>query len=69
VIVGDVAALMAAARQAMQAELCVVQPYEAAAAGARLRAALPAGRPGTEPLPEACYPALALARHRVSLLP
>ncbi|WP_433462365.1 hypothetical protein [Spirillospora sp. CA-128828] len=81
VIVGDVPALMTAARQAMQAELCVVQPYEAAAAGARLRAglteAVPGGRGGSsphmghgaEPLPEECYPALALARHRASLLP
>ncbi|MFD0684777.1 hypothetical protein [Actinomadura fibrosa] len=65
VIVGDVPALMTAARQAMQAELCVVQPYDAAAVGARLRAALN----GTEPLPESCYPALALARHRAALLP
>ncbi|URM94275.1 hypothetical protein LUW76_07995 [Actinomadura madurae] len=65
VIVGDLPALMSAARQAMQAELCVVQPYEAPAVGARLRAALA----GAEPLPEACYPALALARHRASLLP
>ncbi|TDD60422.1 hypothetical protein E1293_45730, partial [Actinomadura darangshiensis] len=81
VVVGDVPALMAAARQAMQAELCVVQPYDAAAVGARLRAALngavaggsggssPHPRQSTEPLPEACYPALALARHRASLLP
>ncbi|GAA1798149.1 hypothetical protein GCM10009735_32990 [Actinomadura chokoriensis] len=65
VIVGDVPALMAAARQAMQAELCVVQPYDAAAVGARLRTALN----GAEPLPEACYPALPLARHRASVLP
>ncbi|CNF97555.1 Uncharacterised protein [Mycobacterium tuberculosis] len=63
VVVGDVPALMAAARQAMQAELCVVQPYDAAAVGARLRTALA----GAEPLPEACYPALALARHRAAL--
>ncbi|GAA4308727.1 hypothetical protein GCM10023178_74120 [Actinomadura luteofluorescens] len=56
---------MAAARQAMQAELCVVQPHDASAVGARLRSALG----GAEPLPEGCYPALALARHRVSLLP
>lgn len=81
VVVGDVPALMSAARQAMQAELCVVQPYDAAAVGARLRAVLseaaPAGRGGSspdtetgaEPLPEGCYPALALARHRMSLLP
>ncbi|MES9609726.1 hypothetical protein [Actinomadura sp. NPDC000929] len=72
VVVGDVPALMAAARQAMQAELCVVQPHDAAAVGARLRAALGTGRGGergAEPLPEACYPALALARHRASLLP
>lgn len=65
VIVGDVPALMAAARQAMQAELCVVQPYDAAAVGARLRTALN----GAEPLPDACYPALPLARHRASVLP
>jgi hypothetical protein len=65
VIVGDVPALMTAARQAMQAELCVVQPYDAGAVGERLRTALN----GTEPLPEACYPALALARHRAGLLP
>ncbi|MFI0372339.1 hypothetical protein ACH35V_31125 [Actinomadura sp. 1N219] len=65
VIVGDVPALMAAARQAMQAELCVVQPHDPAAVGPRLRAALN----NAEPLPEACYPAMALARHRVSLLP
>ncbi|MBT2211577.1 hypothetical protein [Actinomadura sp. NEAU-AAG7] len=64
VAVGDVAALMAAARTAMQAELCVVQPCDAAAAGARLRAALH----GAEPPPETCYPALALARHRAGLL-
>ncbi|TDC43446.1 hypothetical protein E1281_35210 [Actinomadura sp. KC345] len=64
VIVGDVPALMGAARQAMQAELCVVQPYDPAAVGPRLRAALD----GTEP-PEDCYPALALARHRAALLP
>ncbi|GAA1855657.1 hypothetical protein GCM10009736_23140 [Actinomadura bangladeshensis] len=81
VIVGDVPALMAAARQAMQAELCVVQPYDAAAVGARLRTvlteAVPGGRGGSsphrkhgaEPLPEACYPALPLARHRASVLP
>jgi hypothetical protein len=65
VIVGDVPALMAAARQAMQAELCVVQPYDAAAVGARLRTALN----GAKPLPEACYRALPLARHRASVLP
>ena len=65
VIVGDVPALMGAARQAMQAELCVVQPYDAAAVGARLRTALDPA----EPLPEACYPALPLARHRAALLP
>lgn len=65
VIVGDVPALMGAARQAMQAELCVVQPYDAGAVGARLRTALN----GAEPLPEACYPALPLARHRAALLP
>ncbi|MBD2897693.1 hypothetical protein amrb99_66570 [Actinomadura sp. RB99] len=64
VIVGDVPALMTAARQAMQAELCVVQPYDAAAVGERLRTALN----DAEPLPEACYPALALARHRAELL-
>ncbi|MFD0535724.1 hypothetical protein ACFQY7_20255 [Actinomadura luteofluorescens] len=64
-VAGDVPALMAAARQAMQAELCVVQPHDASAVGARLRSALG----GAEPLPEGCYPALALARHRVSLLP
>ncbi|MFI0407371.1 hypothetical protein [Actinomadura sp. 3N508] len=81
VIVGDVPALMAAARQAMRAELCVVQPYDPAAVGRRLRAALnnaePGGRggssphkeTGSEPLPEACYPAVALARHRAGLLP
>ncbi|MFI0483334.1 hypothetical protein [Actinomadura sp. 9N215] len=67
VIVGDVPALMAAARQAMRAELCVVQPYEAAAVGPRLRAAL--NRDDAEPLPEASYPAMALARHRAALLP
>ncbi|MFG2091104.1 MULTISPECIES: hypothetical protein [unclassified Spirillospora] len=65
VIVGDVPALMGAARQAMQAELCVVQPYDPAAVGPRLRAALG----NAEPLPEGCYPALALARHRAALLP
>ncbi|MFA1544305.1 hypothetical protein [Actinomadura monticuli] len=65
VIVGDVPALMGAARQAMQAELCVVQPYDSAAVGRRLRAVLT----GAEPLPEACYPALPLARHRAALLP
>ncbi|WP_395106847.1 hypothetical protein [Actinomadura sp. SCN-SB] len=65
VIVGDVPGMMAAARKAMQAELCVVQPYDAAAVGPRLRAALY----GAETYPEDCYPALALARHRASLLP
>jgi hypothetical protein len=65
VIVGDVPALMTAARQAMQAELCVVQPYDAELVGARLRSALQGGGD----LPEDCYPALALARHRASLLP
>ncbi|GAA2458993.1 hypothetical protein GCM10010191_93840 [Actinomadura vinacea] len=65
VVVGDVRALMAAARQAMQAELCVVQPHDPAAVGPRLRAALD----GAPPFPEDCYPALALARHRASLLP
>ncbi|MBE1537325.1 hypothetical protein [Actinomadura algeriensis] len=65
VVVGDVPALMTAARQAMQAELCVVQPYDTAAVGARLRTALN----GAEPLPADCYPALALARHRASVLP
>ncbi|MWK38762.1 hypothetical protein GEV43_35185 [Actinomadura sp. J1-007] len=65
VIVGDVPALMTAARQAMQAELCVVQPYDPAAVGERLRAALNA----TESFPEDCYPALPLARHRAQLLP
>ncbi|MFB4314325.1 hypothetical protein [Actinomadura sp. 21ATH] len=65
VIVGDVRALMAAARQAMQAELCVVQPYDAAAVGPRLRAALA----GAESIPDDCYPALALARHRAAILP
>ncbi|MFC5747819.1 hypothetical protein [Actinomadura rugatobispora] len=64
VVVGDVRAMMAAARQAMQAELCVVQPYDAAAVGARLRAALD----GAETYPEDCYPALALARHRAAVL-
>lgn len=67
VIVGDVPALMAAARQAMQAELCVVQPCDPAAAGPRLRAAL--SQDGAEPLPDACCPALPLARHRAALLP
>ncbi|MFD0905204.1 hypothetical protein [Actinomadura sediminis] len=65
VTVGDVPALMTAARQAMQAELCVVQPYDTAAVGARLRTALN----GAEPVPADCRPALALARHRASLLP
>lgn len=65
VVVGDVPALMNAARQAMQAELCVVQPYGAAAVGARLRAALESGRSFAED----CYPALAFARHRVAALP
>ncbi|MFC9978150.1 hypothetical protein ACFVH6_45325 [Spirillospora sp. NPDC127200] len=65
VVVGDVPALMTAARQAMQAELCVVQPYDPAAVGARLRAALG----GAQPIPEGCYPALAIARQRVELLP
>ncbi|WP_433337228.1 hypothetical protein [Spirillospora sp. CA-294931] len=64
VVVGDVPALMTAARQAMQAELCVVQPYDAGAVGERLRAALE----GAPTLPEECYPALALARHRVDVL-
>lgn len=67
VIVGDVPALMAAARQAVRAELCVVQPHDPAAVGPRLRAALK--RDGAEPLPEACYPVVALARHRAALLP
>ncbi|MQY09387.1 hypothetical protein [Actinomadura macrotermitis] len=65
VVVGDVPALMNAARQAMQAELCVVQPYDPKAVGPRLRAALAAG--GT--FPEECYPALAVARHRAAALP
>ncbi|WP_262402732.1 hypothetical protein [Actinomadura sp. CNU-125] len=65
VVVGDVPALMTAARQAMQAELCVVQPYDTGTVGARLRTALN----GAEPLPADCYPALALARHRASVLP
>ncbi|TYK42728.1 hypothetical protein [Actinomadura decatromicini] len=81
VLVGDVPALMAAARQAMQAELCVVQPYDAAIVGRRLRAALapsvpggrggssPLGGGGAEPLPQECYPVMALARHRAELLP
>ncbi|MGK5557546.1 hypothetical protein ACSNOI_38660 [Actinomadura kijaniata] len=65
VVVGDVPALMNAARQAMQAELCVVQPYDAAAVGPRLRAALAAGRTFAED----CHPALAVARHRADALP
>lgn len=65
VVVGDVRALMAAARQAMQAELCVVQPYDAAAVGTRLRAALG----GAQAVPDDCYPALVLARHRAEVLP
>ncbi|MCP2339483.1 hypothetical protein [Actinomadura rupiterrae] len=63
--VGDVPALMTAARQAMQAELCTVQPFSPAAVGERLRAALS----GARTIPDDCYPALALARHRLSLLP
>ncbi|WP_026414607.1 hypothetical protein [Actinomadura oligospora] len=63
--VGDVPALMTAARQAMQAELCTVQPFSPAAVGERLRAVLG----GAQTVPDECYPALALARHRVSLLP
>ncbi|RFU39117.1 hypothetical protein DZF91_24090, partial [Actinomadura logoneensis] len=70
--VGDVPALMTAARQAMQAELCTVQPYSPAAVGERLRTVLDgqgtAGG-GARTLPDECYPALALARHRISLLP
>ncbi|TQM68598.1 hypothetical protein FHX41_2248 [Actinomadura hallensis] len=69
VIVGDVPALMGAARQAMQAELCVVQPYDPAAVGRRLRAALDASALEGSGLPAECYPALALARHRAALLP
>ncbi|MFS2295596.1 MAG: hypothetical protein FWJ90_23355 [Actinomadura sp.] len=69
VIVGDVPALMGAARQAMQAELCVVQPYDPAAVGRRLRAALDASALEGAGLPAECYPALALARHRAALLP
>ncbi|WP_018657824.1 hypothetical protein [Actinomadura flavalba] len=65
VIVGDVPALMTAARQAMQAELCVVQPYSAAAVGPRLRTAL---EPSVT-LPEDVYPAVTLARQRLALLP
>ncbi|WP_225993669.1 hypothetical protein [Actinomadura rudentiformis] len=65
VVVGEVPALMAAARQAMQAELCVVQPYDPKAVGGRLRAAL--DTPGG--LPRDCYPALAIARHRAAALP
>ncbi|MFC7733337.1 hypothetical protein [Actinomadura keratinilytica] len=65
VVVGDVPALMAAARQAMQAELCVVQPCDPAAAGPRLRAALA----DADRLPAECHPALAVARHRAALLP
>ncbi|WP_019634208.1 hypothetical protein [Actinomadura atramentaria] len=65
VVVGDVPALMNAARQAVQAELCVVQPYSAAEVGRRLRAVLD----GDGPFPADCYPALAVARHRAAALP
>ncbi|POM23432.1 hypothetical protein BTM25_45850 [Actinomadura rubteroloni] len=65
VVVGDVPALMNAARQAMQAELCVVQPYPAAEVGRRLRAALDPD--GT--FPEDAYGALAVARQRAAALP
>ncbi|MBW8485631.1 hypothetical protein [Actinomadura parmotrematis] len=65
VVVGDVPALMSAARQAMQAELCVVQPYDPKAVGPRLRTALAPGRT----FPDAVHPALAIARHRAAALP
>lgn len=64
-VVGDVPGLMAEARKAVQAELCTVQPIAPKPVGERLRTVLDerAGGP-----PEPCYPALALARHRVALL-
>lgn len=65
VVVGDVPGMMAEARKAVRAELCTVQPIAPAAVGARLKAVFAA-----EPeLPEECYPALALARHRVAAMP
>ncbi|WP_235018131.1 hypothetical protein [Thermomonospora echinospora] len=64
VVVGDVAAMMADARKAVQAELCTVQPVAQGAAAGRLRAALDTGTPP----PEDCYPALALARHRAAVI-
>ncbi|PKK14510.1 MAG: hypothetical protein BUE48_009730 [Thermomonospora sp. CIF 1] len=64
VVIGDVPGLLAEARKAAQAELCLLQPLTRQAAAARLTAALEEERrpPGD------CYPALALARHRARLL-
>jgi hypothetical protein len=64
VVVGDVPAMMADARKAVQAELCTVQPVAQGAAAGRLRAALDI----TATLPEDYYPALALARHRAAVM-
>ncbi|WP_146778698.1 hypothetical protein [Actinomadura craniellae] len=61
VVVGDVPGMFADVRRAVQAELCVIMPWDPTAAAARLRASLDA--PGG--LPADCYPALTLARHRV----
>jgi hypothetical protein len=62
VVVGDVPGMMADVRKAVQAELCTIQPVAPAAVAARLKDALNAE------LPEDCYPALALARHRIAVM-
>lgn len=64
-VVGDVPAMMAEARKAVQAELATVQPIASTAVAARLRDALKGGAT----MPSDCYEALALARHRVDQLP
>lgn len=64
IVVGDVPALMADVRKAVQAELCIMRPLDRQTAVRRLRAALAA----PHPLPEDCYPSLPFARHRISVL-
>lgn len=66
VIVGDVAGMMAGARQAVQAELAVVHPLAARTAADRLASALTPE--STADLPADGRTALVLARHRVELL-
>ncbi|WP_119730931.1 hypothetical protein [Thermomonospora amylolytica] len=64
IVVGDVPALMADARKAVQAELCTIQPLARQTAAHRLRSALTTAHP----LPEDCHPPLPFARHRASVL-